>query len=203
MSEFPAKTAGPVAKGWLPDWVLFLGKFLRQGRAIASFLPSSVWLARAVVGGIDFAKARTIVELGAGTGPITAELLRQAAPTCRCLIVERDADFCDRLRSRFPTAEVIEGDATELESLLQGRGVDRVDHVLCGLPLPSFSEDCRAKVLECVLRRLAPQGTFRQLTHMPWVYRRLYRRYFAEVRMRLVLRNLPPAGFYICRKQGG
>ena len=48
-------------------------------------------------------------------------------------------------------------------------------------------------------QRLAPTGTFRQLTHMPWIYYKLYRRYFAEVRFRLVPMNLPPGGVYICR----
>ena len=162
-------------------------------------MPSSVWLARAVVSGIDFARARAIVELGAGTGPITAELLRQAPPTCRCVVVERDPDFCARLRTRFPEADVVEADAGDLETILKERGIGPVDHVLCGLPLPSFTAADRDRVLGCVLDRLGPEGTFRQLTHMPYVYLRLYRRYFAEVRFRLVLRNLPPAGFYVCR----
>ena len=48
-------------------------------------------------------------------------------------------------------------------------------------------------------RRLAPGGTFRQLTHMPWVYYSLYRGYFEEVRFQLVPLNLPPGGVYICR----
>src|SRR5262249_16821921 len=33
---------------WYADWWLFFSKFLRHGRAIASFVPSSPWLARAL-----------------------------------------------------------------------------------------------------------------------------------------------------------
>src|SRR5262249_34321890 len=150
-----------------PDWLLFFKKFLRHGRAIASFVPSSVWLARALVEGIDFSRCRCVVELGAGTGPITAELLRHAPPGCRCLIVERDPDFCARLRERFPQAEIVQADAVALEELLAARGIERIDHVLCGLPLPSFTEAARDTVLDVVQRHLAPEGTFRQLTHMP------------------------------------
>jgi phospholipid N-methyltransferase len=186
----------------LPDWLLFLGKFLRHGRQIASFIPSSVWLSRAVIRGLDLARASVIVELGAGTGPITAELLRAAPPTCRCIIIERDHDFCVRLRERFPRAEILEADAADLDTILRERGIDRIDHVLCGLPLPSFPAPVRDRVLESVISHLVPDGQFRQLTHMPWVYRRLYRRYFEEVRFRLVLRNFPPAGFYVCRRNG-
>jgi phospholipid N-methyltransferase len=182
-----------------PDWLLFFVKFLRHGRDIASLVPSSAVLAREVVNRIDFAAARCVVELGAGTGPITAELLRLAPPTCRVVVVERDADFCALLRERFPTADILHADALDLDRLLDERGVGEVDHFLCGLPLPSFPKAGRDRVLDAARRRLKSGGTFRQLTHMPWVYYRLYRQYFAEVQFRLVLFNVPPAGFYICR----
>lgn len=184
----------------VPDWLLFLGKFLRQGTAIAALAPSSRWLARALVAGIDFDQARCVVELGAGTGPITHELLRQAEGRCRVLVVERDPDFCERLRQRFPQASVIQDDAAHLENLLNERGIEAADHIISGLPLPSFLPEARDRVLHAIGRRLATDGTFRQLTHMPWVYRSLYRRYFEEVRFRLVSRNLPPGGVYVCRR---
>jgi phosphatidylethanolamine/phosphatidyl-N-methylethanolamine N-methyltransferase len=177
---------------------LFFTKFLQQGKAIASLVPSSPWLARAVVGGIDFGRCHCIVELGAGTGPITAELLPRLGGTCRALIIERDADFCIRLRQRFPAAEIIQADAGDLRQILEERGVEQVDHVLCGLPLPSFPDPLRDRILATVHERLVPEGTFRQLTHMPYVYYGLYRRYFRDVRFHFIFRNLPPAGFYTC-----
>jgi phospholipid N-methyltransferase len=187
------------AENQAPDWWLFFNKFLRQGTGIAALAPSSRWLARAVVRGIDFSTARSVVELGAGTGPITGELLRQTTGDCRAIIVERDPDFCQRLRQRFPQADVVEADANQLERLLDERGLQTVDHVISGLPLPSFPAELRDGLLHVVHQRLAPTGTFRQLTHMPWIYYKLYRRYFAEVRFRLVPMNLPPGGVYICR----
>jgi phospholipid N-methyltransferase len=75
-----------------------------------------------------------------------------------------------------------------------------VDHVISGLPLPSFKSEDRDRILEVVARRLKLDGTFRQLTHMPWVYFKLYRHYFDEVIFRFVPLNLPPGGAYICRK---
>jgi phospholipid N-methyltransferase len=183
-----------------PDAWLFFTKFLRHGTAIAALVPSSRWLARAAVGAIDFGRARCIVELGAGTGPITAELLRRAYGRCRTLIVERDSDFCARLRQRFPRADIAHADAGDLDHLLTERQIDCVDHVISGLPLPSFAATDRDRVLGVVSRRLAAGGTFRQLTDMPWIYYRLYQRYFAEVLFRLVPLNFPPGGVYICRR---
>ncbi len=194
-----ATSSTPEKKATGPDWWLFFRKFLTQGRKIASFVPSSVWMAKAVLKGIDFENCSTILELGAGTGPITTQLLKQAPDHCRCVILEREPDFCVRLRKRFPQAEILEADASHLAGLLKERGIKTVDHILCGLPLPSFAEEDRDRVLGCALNHLRPEGTFRQLTHLPWVYRRMYRRYFDQVKFHMVFRNLPPAGFYICR----
>jgi phospholipid N-methyltransferase len=183
-----------------PDWWLFLTKFFKHGRAIAALAPSSPWLSRELVRGIDFGGARAVVELGAGTGPVTAELLRAAPATCRVLIVERDPDFCRRLRQRFPSADVAETDAIHLDRVLTERGIERADHFVCGLPLPSFAPEARDRVLAVVARRLKADGTFRQLTHLPGLYYPLYAQYFSSVRFHFVLRNLPPGGFYVCRQ---
>lgn len=195
--------SGAGTRRGVPDWLLFLLKFLRHGTAISSFVPSSSWLARAVVADLDWTRCGCVVELGAGTGPITAELLRAVPPGCRVVVNERDPDFCARLRRRFPSADIVQADVVDLDRHLQARGIERVDHFLCGLPLPSFSPEARDRVLAMVRRRLAPEGSFRQLTHMPWVHYYRHRRLFDEVRFRLVLRNLPPAGFYTCRRPRG
>jgi phospholipid N-methyltransferase len=182
-----------------PDWWLMTSRFFKHGTTIASFAPSSKYLARATVGGIDFESARCIVELGAGTGPITTELLRRVRPHTKVVVVELMPEFCDRLRAKFPTADIVEGDAAHLDKLLADRGISEVDHVLSGLPLPSFPAGLRDSILSSTARCLAPGGTFRQLTNMPWVYWKMYRGYFEDVRFRMVPLNLPPGGVYVCR----
>jgi phosphatidylethanolamine/phosphatidyl-N-methylethanolamine N-methyltransferase len=186
----PAPPPGPV-------WWLFLRKFFQQGTAVGAVTPSSRFLSRALLDDLDFRRGPTIVELGAGTGALTADLLARNAQG-RSLIIERDPDFCAVLRGRFPSALVIEADARDLGALLAQHGVERVDHVLCGLALPWFTPTDRHALLETVRDHIAPEGSFRQLTYMPWVHTREYARYFARVRFCFVFRNLPPGGFYIC-----
>jgi phospholipid N-methyltransferase len=175
-----------------------LRKFAKHGTSIASFVPSSRFLARSTCKGIDYDRARCIVELGAGTGPITKELVARARSHTRLVVVELDPDFCKRLRAKFPGVDIVEGDACQLGRLLADRGIRQVDHVISGLPLPSFPARLRDGVLASVSGSLAPTGTFRQLSVMPWVYRGLYRGYFEDVRFRLVPWNFPPAGVYVC-----
>jgi phospholipid N-methyltransferase len=182
-----------------PDWWLMLTKFLKQGRSIASFAPSSRFMARKILSGIDWDRAKCVVELGAGTGPITAELVKRARPDTKMLVIELDPDLAARLKSRFPNVDVVQGDASQFDKLLAARGIHNVDHVLSGLPLPSFPAPLRDGILSTSARMLAPGGTFRQLTVMPWVYYKLYRGYFEDVRFKFVPMNLPPGGVYVCR----
>lgn len=194
--QVPANAAGRHGSDW---WLVF-SKFLRQGTAIASVAPSSRFLARSILKGIDFDTAQCIVELGAGTGPITKELLKRAKPHTRVIVVEREPDFCARLRKHFPHADIAQADARDLDQLLDERGIDKACHVISGLPLPSFPADLRDGVIAASARRLRENGTFRQLTNMPYVYWKLYRNYFEDVKFRLVPLNLPPGGVYVCRR---
>ena len=184
------------------DFFLFLGKFCRHGTKIASLAPSSPWLARATLRDVDWERARVVVELGAGTGPITRAIASAVRPGTRVIVLERDADFARLLRERFghlPDFDVVEGDVRDLASILKSRGIGEVDAVISGLPVPSFPADLQLDLFRVVRSVLAPGGKFSQITEIPWVYQRLYRRFFREVRFVFEPRNFPPAGAYHCR----
>jgi ornithine lipid N-methyltransferase len=185
------------------DFALFLGKFVKHGTAIASVAPSSRWLSRLTIGNIDWDKAGALVELGAGTGPITRAIAERARPGCRVIVVERDPDFVTLLRGRFhwqTNFEIVQGDAGDLISILGDRGITAVDHVISGLPVPSFPKGLQESLFRAVGTLMRPEGTFNQITEIPWLYRRLYQRYFHDVRFVLEPRNMPPAGTYFCRR---
>jgi phosphatidylethanolamine/phosphatidyl-N-methylethanolamine N-methyltransferase len=184
------------------DFTLFLGKFLTQGTAIASVAPSSRWLSRTTVRNIDWDRARTLVELGAGTGPITRVIAAKARPDCRVIVIERDRDFARLLRQRFgdrANFDVVEGDVLELGAILSDRGICQVDHVISGLPVPSFSPELQQGLFRTIRAILPGSGTYNQITEIPWVFWRFYRKFFEHVEFVLEPRNLPPAGAYICR----
>lgn len=181
------------------DLLLVLRKFFSNAKTVATVAPSSRSLSRAIVRDIHWSKAKCVVELGAGTGPVTDVLVKAAPPGVRVIINEYLPEFCAHLRQRFPNAEIVEGDARKLIEILAERGITRVDYVLSGLPLTHFAKADRDAVIDQAAKLLGLEGEYRQLTTVPWIYRRLYRRYFKEVRFKLVLWNLPPGGVYFCR----
>lgn len=179
-------------------WMVFK-KFMTQGTSIATPAPSGRFLVKEMLRGIDWDSAKVIVELGAGTGPITDILLKKIKPHTRLIIVEIEQDFCERLRRRFPNAEIVQGDAAHLDKLLAERGIQQVDHIVSGLPMPSIPHPVRKEIFASAAKSLGPNGVFRQLTVMPYVYWNLYRNYYDDVTFKLVPLNFPPAGVYYCK----
>lgn len=183
----------------MSDLWLLLRKFITNAKTVATIAPSSRALSRAILRGIDWSKSPTVVELGAGTGPITKQLVELAPPTARIVVNEFLPEFCESLRRKWPALDIAEGDARHLKEMLAKQDIAKVDYILSGLPLTHFSAADRDAVIDQAGPLLGESGEFRQLTTAPWVYRKLYRRYFRDVRFRLVVWNLPPGGVYYCR----
>ncbi len=89
---------------------------------------------------------------------------------------------------------------SQLSAILEQRGLTRVDHFISGLPVPSFSRALQRSLFATVARVLDPDGGFHQITEIPWLYWRFYRRHFHEVAFAFEPRNLPPSGAYFCRR---
>ena len=181
---------------------VFLGKFLRHGTKIASVWPSSKTLARATIREVDFDKAKVIVELGAGTGPITHAVIARLKPHTKFIAVERDNDLYRILHDRFsglPNVEIIHADVRDLDTLLKARGIDRVDYFVSGLPTPSLPEGVRLRMLACVRKYMPAHGVYSNITEIPYLYWKYYKGYFNDVDFQFVAVNMPPGGVYHCR----
>lgn len=182
-----------------PDKLLFLRKFIKHGKRVASFAPSSRALARAMCVRVDPQQPQVIVELGAGTGAVTREVARRMHPESRLIAIEIDATFARHLRHAVPQAEVIVADVKDLSDVLATANVSRFDLLLNGLPTPSLPKSLNRIVLDTFAHR-SPEATFSQLTIMPWVYKPTYVRLFDDVAFNLVVKNAPPGGVYHCRR---
>lgn len=184
----------------LADRGLFLKKFLDKGTTISAAVPSSRALVKGVLKPIDFSKPSTIIELGAGTGAVTEEILERLRPHHRFAAVENDHDFCEVLRRRFPEVNILETDATRIREPLAHIGLHKVDYVVSGLPTPNLPRKAAARMWQWLRQSLAPDGLFLQITVAPLIYRGFYERLFESVEYRMVWWNIPPGGVYVCKR---
>ncbi len=184
----------------LTDRALFFKKFLAKGRQISSAVPSSKALVAGLLRHVDFSKPGAIVELGAGTGPVTEEIVERLQPFHRFVAVENDVDFCDVLRRRFPETTLLQMDATRISDSLASLSIHKVDYVISGLPTPNLPPRAMIRMWQWLRRSLSPNGLFLQITVAPLVYRGFYDRLFDDVRYEMIWRNVPPGGVYRCSR---
>ena len=177
---------------------LYFKKFVKHGRRIASFVPSSRFLAQAMCVNINPRNPQTIVELGAGTGAVTKIAAECMHPDSRLLAIEADPDFCHVIRENVPQAETLLCDARDVYENLAQHNVYSVDVILNCLPTPSLPRHVARDVFAW-MSGLPGRPWHNQITVMPWVYHTFYQRLFDLVTFKLIPANLPPGGVFYCR----
>jgi phospholipid N-methyltransferase len=185
----------------------FLAAALRRPGQIGAVTPSSASLAGLLAAVVPRSGTPTVVELGPGTGAVTAAIDARLPPGGRHLAVELDPGMAAYLRQAHPGLEVVEGDAAKLGALLAERGVDRVEAVVSGLPWALFDNDTQASILRQVAGVIGADGAFTTFAYRHGMALSAARRFraalhatFADVVVTpTVWRNVPPAFGYVCR----
>jgi len=189
----------PGLRGRLLDGGMLWVAWLRAPRQVGALIPSGMRLAAAMAREVPRG-AGLVVELGGGTGSITAGLLCAGIRPAELVVVERDARLARRLRRRFPECRVLCGDACRLPRLLASHGIaGPVKAVVSSLPLLSMSPPSRARLMHGVCTLLAQHGAMVQYTYgvrCPVPARTLARDRVRARRIARIWRNMPPASVW-------
>lgn len=184
----------------LQNWT-FLKHFLKSPSSVGSIAPSSPFLAKAMVGAIDWANVNSVVELGAGTGALTAEIEKHRKADSVFLSFERAPKMRANLERQFPDI-IFKEDAFNLVADVENMTADnQIDCVISALPLTSFSSANRERILADVYKVLKPNGHF-VLYQYSGVLEKLIRSHFDHVTVKKVWVNIPPAKVFYCQKDG-
>jgi phospholipid N-methyltransferase len=180
----------------IQERIRFFRSFLANPRQVGAILPTSRRAVRDMLDMADFAQARCVVELGAGTGVYTEEILPRLRPDARFLAFEVDPELVATLDGRFedPRVQVINDSAENVGNYLDGT---KVDIIVSGLPFTSLPETVKRNIFEQIKQVLAPEGVMVAIQYSTMVQRDL-RRIFASVRRRVSPLNVPPAFLFAC-----
>ncbi len=167
-------------------------------------MPSSRYLVDRLLRGIDFTRARHLVELGVGTGCVTREILRRMRPDARLISLEINPEFVAMAEQRFPDPRLRlrNACASKLPAVLAEERIDGVDAVISSLPLRIMDQDVVERILDVSRESLRPGGRFHQYQYSLSHYEQLANRY-ADVGIRFTIRNTPPAFVYECTGTDG
>lgn len=183
-----------------PAW-LFFRRFLAHPLRLASILESSPALSRIVAEQLSCDADDYVVELGAGTGPVTRALLAAGVSPDRLIAVEIDAQMAGFLRQSFPGVTVIEDDALDLKQVVPPEALKKIGAVICGVPISLLPAAQQRELVDLMLSLLPPGRPFLAYTH------RLTSPLPAEAlgltgeRRAFTLLNLPPASVWAYQKQ--
>lgn len=180
--------------------VLFLYKFLSNPKKIGSVTPSSTFLTKAMLKTVQWDKVESFVELGAGTGALTAPIRDRMKLGCKGLIIEQDRVMRRQLNQRFPEL-VFRPFAEELPNYLDEMGIKQVDFIFSGLPFANFPPAQRSRVIAGVEKSLKPGGKFIAFQYSLQMRGELLK-HFDSVHIQFVPLNIPPAFVYCCQKRG-
>ena len=181
----------PMGAGLLQQW-------LKTPALVGAILPSSQRLAKVMA--CHAGDSDALVELGAGTGTITNELVRQH-PAVPLILFEQNLTLAGRLHQYFPHAQIIPDyfhARTELLAHLPERTV-----FVSSLPFRSLPVHIATPTV-AVLHRLLTEDPQRRLIQFTYQPRAPFKAPAGLIWRRCVTvwRNAPPAGVWELRMQG-
>lgn len=142
-----------------------------------------------------------VLELGPGTGAITKAILEAGVRPDRLVCVEYNSSFLVHLQKTFKDVTFIHGNAFDLKASLGDQAGQKFAAVLSGLPLLNFPIEARQMLVrDCV--ELVPEGfPFVQLCYGLKAPVSAQKGAFSASPTKWVLGNIPPARFWVYRKQ--
>ena len=176
---------------WLGPRAVFLRELVQEPRFVGAACASSRALASRMACWVDPAEVGWFIELGGGTGTITAALLQRGVRRERLIVMERSLHFVHHLRRRFPGVRIVHADAAEIAcTKLHGRPVTAI---VSGLPLRSMPANAVSRAVQACSEVLNPHSRVVQFTYAPrgfsaWQMAGLHR-----MANETVWCNLPPA----------
>jgi phospholipid N-methyltransferase len=148
----------------LADYRVFWREFRGSYRTTGAIMPSGRLLARALSRPLaEHTDPCRVLEVGPGTGAVTASIVRSLKPDDRFDLVELNDQFVARLRERFASEPPFTAVADQCRVLHQR--VEQLperncyDLIISGLPLNNFSVADVEQILETLMGLLKPGGT--------------------------------------------
>lgn len=171
-------------------------EFLKHPLQIGSVISSSRFLECRVVETAGISSAKTIVELGPGTGGTTRAILKAMAQRSKLLSIENNPHL-HTLVNRIEDDRLIAhlGDAIGLKKILSMYGLDAPEVLISGIPFSTMNHGSGSQIIESISSVLAPGGRFVAYQVSKRVAR-LCQPILGPGQMEVELFNIPPLRVY-------
>ncbi len=181
--------------------ITFFKEALKNIKTSGTVLPSSKYLVKRMLKGVDFESARVLVEYGPGSGIITREILKRMHPDARLFCFEINELFYQHLSGyKHPQLTLVKTSAAEVKEVIQKHGFSQVDCVISSLPLAIMPPEVSVRILKHSYDILREEGALIQYQYSLQNKKDLKRVFGEHVKIQFVTLNIPPAFVYFCKK---
>lgn len=180
-------------KETLNETVLFLKRWIKHPLRLGAIAPSSNSLADLIAKNVSLKEDHYIVELGAGTGTLTRKLMQHGIPKERLFIIELDPGLYAYLEDSLHDANVIQGNACDLEKLLPKECLGRVSTIVSGMPISTMPFKVQKSIFEAAFKVLSPDGDIIQYSYRHTSPVPAERLNLSKERLGITFKNIPPA----------
>lgn len=176
--------------------IFFMNQFFAAPVRTGAICPSSKYLTRALV---DFALANDsgglIVDLGAGTGVVSRELLENGVRPDHILAIDISDNYRHIFHEQCGDVKLCFGDARQLGNIISCQKWDMpLQAIISSLPFRSMPRWLVAEIMfELHEVLLALGGVLIQYTYAFWLFSSLSRYHFIASDRKFVSVNIPPA----------
>lgn len=172
--------------------LLFLFEAISNPINVGAAFPSSKKLANYIAKQVPLMDNGLIIELGGGTGVVTAALIERGIKRDNIRVIERSPALAKHLVNYFPHVSIIQGDACELTHLLDNKEIPAKIIISC-LPLRSLPKLTIQKLGEQLENVLENDGIFIQFTYSLYSKPLLPSNKLQLIYTKYIAWNLPPA----------
>jgi phospholipid N-methyltransferase len=185
----------------LTSRINFFREAIKNLKTSGTVAPSSRFLAKKMLKGINFSKVEVIVELGPGNGAITKYILKKLPPKATLICFEINDNFYQQLKTiKNPQLVVINASAEKIKEEINALGFSKTSHIISSLPLTIIPNQISNEILEKSYEILKINGLFIQYQYSLTYYKRLKTVFKEAISLDFEPLNIPPAFIYRCKK---
>ncbi len=181
--------------------LVFFQVMLRNPIGVSAVAPSSQKLAEAMAQDLQLKPDESLIELGPGTGALTAQIRRILPASDAYLGIELEGEFVRHLQGRFPDLTFVQNTVAQAHQVHAESGLPPAKAIISGLAISTLPEPVQIDLIKNIDRLMTPGSLFRMFQYVhayPFPssirFRQRMRELFTSYeRSRIVFKNIPPA----------
>lgn len=179
------------------SWIRFLYEGVKNFKEIGAVARSGKSMRRKMTAYIQ-PEDRYIVELGAGDGVITKDILQQMSTDAKLLSFEINEEFCKKLHAINDDRLIVINDSAEnIEMYMKQHNFHTIDIAISAIPFLVLPLDTVQKILHACKNNMREGALYLQV-HYGKNLSKLYIEIFGNLSIEFILSNIPPSYIFKC-----